>query len=204
MRFQSLMMELGTPIPEFSLPDTDGRRYCQDDFDPSKLLFVIFMCNHCPFVLHILDGILRYTTDYAQGVASVAISSNDVLTHPEDGPEAMRRLANERGLGFPYLYDETQGVALAFGAVCTPDLFLFDRQRRLAYRGRFDGSRPITPHDRNPGRAAVPVTGEDLRRATESLLSGTKPDPQQQPSVGCSMKWKPGNDPDGGAVIPPS
>ena len=110
MRFQSLMMDLGTPIPAFSLPDVDGRRYSQDDFDPSKLLFVIFMCNHCPFVLHILDGILRYTTDYAHGVASVAISSNDVLTHPEDGPDAMRLLAKARGFSFPYLYDQTQGV----------------------------------------------------------------------------------------------
>lgn len=204
MRFQSLMLDLGTPVPPFSLPGIDGRRYSIDQFDASKLLFVIFICNHCPFVLHIIDAVLKYAADYAHGVASVAISSNDVLTHPEDGPDAMRHFAHERGFTFPYLYDETQAAALAFGAVCTPDLFLFDLQRRLAYRGQFDASRPQTSHDRSPERPHVPVTGRDLRRATEALLNGEKPDPLQRPSMGCSMKWKAGNDPDGGALIPPS
>lgn len=203
MRFQSLMLDLGTPLPDFSLPDGDGRRFSAADFDSSKLLFVMYICNHCPFVLHIIDGILKYTTDYAADVASVAISSNDVLAHPEDGPEAMRDFARERGFTFPYLYDESQQAALAFGAVCTPDLFLFDRRRRLAYRGRFDGSRPRTVHDKGPERPLVPVTGEDLRRATDALLAGSMPDPMQQPSMGCSIKWKAGNDPDGGVLIPP-
>lgn len=203
MRFQSLMSELGTPLPAFCLPDPVGQRFSQDDFDSSKLLFVAFICNHCPFVLHILDELVRYTSDYAHGVASVAISSNDVASHPEDGPDYMRQLAQERKFGFPYLYDESQNTALAFGAVCTPDLFLFDRQRRLAYRGRFDGSRPRTPHDRDPQRPVEPVTGRDLRQATEALLRGGRPDVGQRPSMGCSLKWKPGMDPDGGEVIPP-
>ena len=204
MRFQSLMSELGTELPRFALPDADGHRFSSDDFDRSKLLFVVFICNHCPFVLHILDEVVRYTSDYAQGVASVAISSNDVLTHPEDGPDGMRQLARERNFGFPYLYDESQEVALAFGAVCTPDLFLFDRARRLAYRGQFDGSRPRTEHERGPARPIEPVTGAALRRATEALLHGSTPDTAQRASMGCSVKWKPGNDPDGGALIPPT
>jgi peroxiredoxin len=198
------MIDLGTPMPEFALPDPDGHVFTANNFDPSKLLFVFFMCNHCPFVLHILDGVLRYAADYALAVATVAISSNDVATHPEDRPESMRQLARQRDFVFPYLYDESQSAALAFGAVCTPDLFLFDQQRRLAYRGRFDGSRPRTPHDRGPARPPVPVTGEDLRRATDALLRGDRPELRQQASMGCSMKWKAGNDPDGGVLIPPA
>lgn len=204
MRFQSLMLDLGTPLPMISLPSIDGRLYTSADFDASKLLFVLFMCNHCPFVLHILDGVLKYAADYAQTVATVAISSNDVVAHPEDGPVAMQQLSRERGFIFPYLYDEAQLAALAFGAVCTPDLFLFDHQRRLAYRGQFDSSRPRTPHDRGPERPLLPVTGEDLRRATDALLRGDRPDLNQRPSMGCSMKWKAGNDPDGGVLIPPT
>ena len=203
MRFQSTMLELGTPLPDFTLPDAEGAMYSSAALK-SPLLLVAFICNPCPYVLHILDEFVRYTADYrARGLGTVAISSNDVLAHPEDGPLAMAELTKLKGFGFPYLYDESQAVALRFRAACTPDFYLFDAARKLRYRGQFDGSRPRTPRDGDRPMAAHPVTGEDLRRATESLLHGELP-VVQRPSMGCSIKWKPGLDPDGGAVIAPS
>ena len=183
------MLPLGTPAPQFALPDAlTGRSVAIGDFAASQLLLVAFMCNHCPFVKHILDGFVAFAREFgARGVAVVAISSNDITSHPDDAPAEMARIARMKGFTFPYLYDESQEVAKAYQAVCTPDFFLFDRERRLAYRGQFDASRP-------GGR--IPVTGADLRAACEALL-GAKPAPQDQiPSIGCSIKWKPGQEPD--------
>ena len=199
MRFQSLMQDLGTPLPEFSLPDPSGRRFTQDDFKSSKGLLVAFVCNHCPFVLHILDRFVTVANDYAsRGIATVAISSNDVAAHPEDAPPHMADLARERGFRFPYLYDESQDVAIRFGAVCTPDFFLYGPDRRLYYRGQFDSSRPTTPHTSGrPGAGAAP-TGADLCAALDSLLAGQPAPAEQRPSMGCSMKWQPGREPQWG------
>jgi len=186
------MAVLGSNAPAFALPDPTGRIHTLHEFDASTLLLVAFICNHCPYVLHILDSLVRYAADYASGrVATVAISVNDVAAYPEDGPQQMSKLARDRHFGFPYLYDESQRSAIAFGAMCTPDFFLYDRQRRLAYRGRFDGSRPSKPGTAKP----VPVTGADLRAATDALLAGLPVPSEQLPSIGCSLKWKPGNDP---------
>ena len=151
-------------------------------------LVVAFMCNHCPFVKHILDGFVTFAREFtARGVAVVAISPNDAVSHPQDSPTEMARLAALKGFTFPYLYDESQDVARSYQAVCTPEFYLFDRDRRLAYRGQFDAS--------GPGNK-VPVTGVDLRAACEALLRGRPVPEQQTPSVGCSIKWKPGEDPD--------
>jgi peroxiredoxin len=196
MKWQSLMHELGTPAPAFSVPDPSGRVCTLADFQASRALLVAFICNHCPFVLHMLDGLVRFAADYApRGLATVAISSNDIGAHPEDGPQQMAALAKARGFAFPYLYDATQEGAKQFGAVCTPDLFLYDAQRKLYYRGQFDASRPKTAHTT---AATVPVSGADLRAAADALLAGRPPPPDQRPSMGCSMKWKPGNEPDWG------
>jgi peroxiredoxin len=158
------------------------------DFATSPLLLVAFICNHCPFVIHVLDGFVAFAREFgARGVAVVAISPNDVASYPEDSPAEMARVARLKGFTFPYLYDESQEVAKAYQAVCTPDFFLFDRERRLAYRGQFDASRP-------GGR--IPVTGADLRGACEALLGGKAPTPEQTPSIGCSIKWKAGQEPD--------
>ena len=198
MRWQSLMQELGSPAPSFTLPDGAGRLHQLSDFDAFPGLLVAFICNHCPFVLHILDEFVGVASDYrARGLATVAISSNDIEAHPEDAPALMLQLAAERNFGFPYVYDADQLVAKAFGAVCTPDFFLYNRHRKLYYRGQFDSSRPVTPHTAGkPGADATP-TGADMRAAIEDLLSGRLPPSGQRPSMGCSMKWKPGNDPDG-------
>jgi peroxiredoxin len=188
-RKTSRILALGTAAPRFALPDTTtGRTVAIEDFSAAPALLVAFICNHCPFVKHILDGFVALARDLgAQGLAVVAICPNDAKAYPEDAPPQMARVAAAKGFTFPYLYDESQQVAKAYQAVCTPDLFLFDRDRRLAYRGRFDGS--------SPGNR-VPVTGEDLRAACEALLRGRAVPPQQTPSVGCSIKWKPGEDPD--------
>jgi peroxiredoxin len=183
------MFPLGTAAPRFALRDTmsDGT-VALEDFAASPALVVAFICNHCPFVKHILDGFVAFARELgARGLAAVAISANDIASYPQDAPDEMRRIAKLEGFTFPYLYDETQEVAKAYQAVCTPDFFLFDRDRRLVYRGQFDGSRP---------GSRVPVTGSDLRAAVEALLSG-RPVPQEQTaSVGCSIKWKPGQEPD--------
>lgn len=181
------MLELGTQAPGFSLPDTDGGTVALDDFAEVPALLVMFLCNHCPFVKHVRDELARLGRDYgARGVAIVAISSNDPDAYPADSPERMREEKRDAGYTFPYLFDGTQQVADAYRAACTPDFFLFDADRRLAYRGQLDGSRPGNE---------VPVTGSDLRAAMDALLEGRAVSPEQKPSLGCNIKWRPGNEP---------
>jgi peroxiredoxin len=182
------MSPLGTVAPPFRLPDTlSGKTVSIDDFKSAPALLVMFICNHCPFVKHIRDELARLGRDYQKkGAAIVAISSNDVITHPDDSPDKMKQEARDAGYTFPYLYDESQEVAKQFEAACTPDFFLYDKNRKLVYRGQLDDARPGMP---------VPVTGKDLRAALDAVLSG-KPVPQdQKPSIGCNIKWKPGNEP---------
>ncbi len=182
---QSTMIPLGTPAPPFELPDAaSGKTVRLQDFSGAPALLVAFLCNHCPFVKHMLDGLIAFARDYGpKGVAIVAISSNDVEEYPQDSPKAMAKLARAKSFSFPYLFDESQAVAKAYSAACTPDLFLFGSDGRLAYRGQFDSSRP-------GGRE--PVTGADLRAAVDALLS-RKPVPANQvPSIGCNIKWKRG------------
>jgi peroxiredoxin len=181
------MLELGTPAPAFSLPDTAGRVVSSDDFAAARALLVMFICNHCPFVQHVRAELARIGRDYApRGVAIVAISSNDVAAYPDDSPERMRDEKKRAGYPFPYLYDESQEVAAAYRAACTPDFFLFAADRRLVYRGQLDDSRPGNN---------VPVTGADLRAALDAVLAGRPVPEPQQPSLGCNIKWKPGNQP---------
>lgn len=183
------MLPLGTNAPDFRLPDTvSGKTVALADFAAAPALLVAFICNHCPFVEHIRGGLAQLGRDYQMhGVAVVAISSNDVGTHPQDGPAKMAAEARAAGYTFPYLYDETQTVAKAYRAACTPDFFLFDKSRRLVYRGQLDDSRP---------GSRLPVTGADLRAALDAVLAGKAASPNQKPSVGCNIKWKPGNAPD--------
>jgi thiol-disulfide isomerase/thioredoxin len=183
------MLELGTPIPDFALPNAvDGKTVSSGDFAGKRALLVMFICNHCPFVKHVKDQLTRLGEDYVpQDVGIVAINSNDVGKYPDDGPDHMKQLALAEGWQFPFLFDETQGVAQAFKAACTPDFFLFDGDGRLAYRGQLDGSRPGNE---------VPVTGSDLRAALDVVLSGEQVPAGQVPSLGCNIKWKPGNEPD--------
>jgi len=184
----STMKKLGTPAPDFRLMNVDGRMVGLHDFDDQPALLVIFMCNHCPFVKHVADGLSQLARDYIpRGVAMVAINSNDPTTHPQDSPEQMVHEAEQRGYPFPYLFDETQEVAKAYGAACTPDFFLYDRQRKLYYRGQLDASRPGNN---------IPVTGADLRAALDALLGGQPPPDRQIPSIGCNIKWRAGNEPD--------
>lgn len=185
----STMQELGTPAPEFTLPDTSsGTIVSLSDFHEHPALLVAFICNHCPYVKLIADGFAAFARDYRdRGLAVVAISANDITHRAEDGPDFMAKEVERRGYIFPYLFDESQDVAKAYRAACTPDFFLYDSDRRLVYRGQFDGSRPGND---------VPVTGGDLRAAVDTLLAGGKPGPDQTPSIGCNIKWKPGNEPD--------
>jgi peroxiredoxin len=184
------MLPLGTPVPGFRLPDLDGRMISPDDVRDAPALLVAFICRHCPFVTHIRQGFAAFAREYqARGLAIVAINANDIAAFPEDGPDGMREEAAEAGYVFPYLFDETQEVAKAFRAACTPDLYLFDGARRLVYRGRFDDSRPRM----NPPMA---VTGRDIRAAADAVLAGRPVPPDQKGSVGCNIKWKPGNAPD--------
>jgi len=188
----STMLALGTPLPSFRLPDLDGRLVSPDDVRDAPALLVAFICHHCPFVRHIRSAFARFARDYqARGLAVIAINSNDVDEFPEDGPDGMRQESRDAGYVFPYLFDESQQIAKSFRAACTPDLFLFDATRALVYRGQFDGSRP---------RNTVPVTGRDLRAACDALLDGQPVPPGQTPSVGCNIKWKPGNEPNYGSV----
>jgi len=183
----STMLDLGTRAPDFALPDTEGRTVTLADFTDAPALLVMFICNHCPYVQHVREELARVGRDYApRGVGIVAISSNDVEQYPDDGPEAMREEKRRSGYPFPYLYDERQSVAQAYRAACTPDLFLFDQARRLVYRGQLDDSRP---------KSDVPVTGKDLRAALEAVLAGRPVPSQQKPSIGCNIKWRPGNEP---------
>jgi len=184
----STMLPLGTPAPDFTLPDTvSGNQVQLSDFE-GKPLLMMFICAHCPFVIHLQDALAKLGKDYAdRDLAIVAISSNSVESHPGDAPDKLREQAESCGFTFPYLYDETQEVAKAYTAACTPDFFLFDAGHKLAYRGQFDDSRPKTDD---------PVTGKDLRKALDEVLAGQAPDAGAQlPSMGCNIKWKPGNEP---------
>jgi len=184
----STMLPLGTSGPDFSLPDTEGNIISRDSFKEAPALLVVFMCNHCPFVKHILKHLIELIKEYqAKGIAVVGVNSNDAANFPEDSPEMMEKVAKERRLTFPYLYDETQAIAKAYHAACTPDFFLFDKERRLIYRGQMDDSRPGNN---------IPITGADLRAALDAILEG-KPVPQEQkPSMGCNIKWKRANEPE--------
>lgn len=199
----SRQLDYGKPASDFALPDTDGRIRHLADFSESPALLVAFICNHCPFVLHVIDEFVRFAREYRErGLQVVAISSNWPDEFPEDDYAHMQAFARERALPFPYLHDESQDVALAYNAICTPDFFLYDGDRRLYYAGQFDTSRPKINRPPVPGlpplRTDLPVTGEDMRRAVDALLSH-QPAPQPQaPSAGCSIKWRPGKDPSWG------
>jgi peroxiredoxin len=178
----STMIGLGTPLPAFSLPDLNGKIVASADFASSRGLLVAFLCPHCPYVRHIRTEFARVAKDLqGRGIAVVGINSNDVASVPEDGPDGMRQEVREAGYTFPYLFDESQAVAKAFHAACTPDLFLYDSRQRLMYRGQFDDSRPNSP---------VPVTGATLQAAAEALLAGREIPADQRPSMGCNIKWK--------------
>ncbi len=187
-RTPSTMLELGTPAPDFSLPSPiSGDTVSLSDYR-GKPLLVVFACNHCPYVLHILDAFADFAREYGnKGLNIVMINANDVANYPDDSPEKMVELAREHGFDFPYLYDESQQVAQAYRAACTPDFFLFDADHRLYYRGQFDASRP---------RNDEPVTGADLRAAADALLAGQPAPSEQVPSLGCNIKWKAGNEPE--------
>lgn len=183
----SQMLALGTPAPAFNLPDADGSMHSLADAAGSRATLVMFICNHCPFVIHVADELARLGRDcQAKDVAVFAINSNDVKKYPADGPDEMRKMAAQRGYTFPYLLDADQSVAKAFRAACTPDFYLFDADRKLVYRGQLDSSRPGN---------SVPVDGKDLRNAVDALLSGEPVPDKQLPSVGCNIKWINGNEP---------
>lgn len=187
MAVTSTMLDLGTTAPDFDLPTVTGGRVALADLD-APVLLVAFLSNHCPYVKHVQDGFAALAAEYAgRGVATVAIASNDAEGYPDDAPEALAAQASRVGFDFPYAYDEDQSVALAYRAACTPDFFVFDRDRRLVYRGRMDDARP---------RTDSPVTGRDLRAALDAALDGREPLADQHPSMGCNVKWKPGNEPD--------
>lgn len=187
VRTPSTMLPLGTSAPDFSLMNVDGRIVSLKDFDDAPALLVIFMCNHCPYVVHVADHLAQLAQEYmARGLAVVGINSNDVAGYPADSPEQMVAEAEARGYAFPYLYDETQEVAQAYQAAYTPDLFVFDKKMKLAYRGQLDSSRPDS---------GIPITGQDLRAALDAVLAGQAPRVDQTPSLGCNIKWKPGNEP---------
>lgn len=188
VRTNSTMSPLGAAAPDFSLPNVDGRTVSLADFAGAPALLVIFLCNHCPYVKHVADALAQLAAEYqARGVAVVGISSNDVSSHPADSPEQMVHEAELRGYTFPYLYDESQSVAKAYRAACTPDFFVFDSQQKLVYRGQMDSSRP---------NSGVPVTGEDLRAALDAVLAGKPVAEDQKASLGCNIKWRAGNEPD--------
>lgn len=188
VRVPSTMLPLGTPAPGFRLPEpATGRTVALTDLAGAPALLVAFLSNHCPFVKHIAPALADFGREYqARGLAMVAINANDVANHPDDSPEKMAEEVAARGYTFPYLFDETQEVAKAFQAACTPDFFLFDGDRKLVYRGQFDASRPGNDE---------PVTGRDLRRACDAVLAGELVSADQTPSIGCNIKWKPGNNP---------
>lgn len=187
-RTSSTMLELGTVAPPFRLPDTQGRPVSLDDFRDADALLVIFMCNHCPYVKHLRGALAALACDYqVKSLAIVGINSNDAQNYPDDSPAKMAEEVVSAGYVFPYLYDESQAVAKAYRAACTPDFFLFDGERRLVYRGQFDDSRPGNN---------VEVTGRDLRTAIDAVLAHKSVNADQKPSLGCNIKWKPGNEPE--------
>jgi len=185
----STMLELGTPAPDFALPDVvSGDPISLDTFAGKPALVIMFICQHCPFVKHVQDELAKIGHDYVpQNVGVLAVSANSVQTHPQDGPEQLKAMAATLKFNFPYCYDETQEMAKAYTAACTPDFFVFDGDRKLAYRGQLDDSRPGND---------VPVTGQDLRAAIDTVLAGGSLSPDQKPSIGCNIKWTPGNEPD--------
>jgi len=189
VRTASTMTPLGTPAPDFSLPDpSSGKTVSLADFADAPALLVVFMCNHCPYVKHVAPRLAELAREYQQrGVAVVGINANDAAQFPEDSPAEMAKEVTRRGYSFPYLYDESQEVAKAYRAACTPDFFLFDRQRKLVYRGQMDSSRPGNN---------LPVSAADLRAALNAVLEGRAVPTEQKPSLGCNIKWKPGNEPD--------
>ena len=194
MAVSSTMLPLGTAAPDFSLPDvTDGRTVALADFAERKTLLVMFLCAHCPYVVHVRPELARLARDYAgASVALLAITANDAAQYPDDAPAPTAAMARAAGFTFPFLYDETQATAQAYSAACTPDFFLFDAARRLAYRGQLDSSRPGRGPDR-PGSGAL--DGADLRAALDAVLAGQPVNPEQRPSIGCNIKWKPGREP---------
>jgi len=188
VRTASTMLPLGTQAPDFSLPDAEGKTVSLGDFADAPALLVVFMCNHCPYVKHVADGLAELAREYqARGVAVVGINSNDAATYPDDAPEKMAEEVKRRGYTFPYLYDATQEVAKAYRAACTPDFFVFDAERRLVYRGQMDESRP---------ESGIAVTGKDLRAALDAVLAGRPVPEDQKASLGCNIKWKDGNAPE--------
>ena len=189
VRTLSTMLDLGTAAPDFSLPDVvSGRTFSLDSFKDKKALLVMFICRHCPYVKHVQEELARLGRDYqGKDVAVVAISSNDAAGHPDDAPHSLKEQAAEQGFVFPYLYDEDQSAAKAYTAACTPDFFLFDKGRRLVYRGQLDDSRP---------KSDTPVTGRDLRAALDAVLADAPVAEDQRASLGCNIKWKAGNEPE--------
>ena len=184
----STMLPLGTTAPDFTLPDTNGKTVSLVDFKDKPALLVMFICNHCPYVKHIRVGLAQLARDYLpRSVAIVGINSNDVENYPDDSPAKMKEEAKSAGYLFPYLYDESQAAAKAYYAACTPDIYLFDKSRKLFYRGQFDDSRPGN---------GISVTGKDLRTALDVVLAGKPVLPNQKASMGCNIKWKAGNEPD--------
>ncbi|MEX2112701.1 MAG: thioredoxin family protein [Pirellulales bacterium] len=184
----STMLPLGTQAPDFSLPNVDGNTISLGDSTGAKATLVIFMCNHCPYVIHVAPELARLAREYqARGVAVIGINSNDVTTHPADSPEQMVHEVEMREYTFPYLFDETQAVAKAYKAACTPDFFLFDANQKLVYRGQLDDSRP---------NSGIPLTGKDLRAALDQVLAGQSPHAEQKPSIGCNIKWRADNEPE--------
>jgi len=193
---ESTMMSLGAPAPDFALPEpATGRTVRKDQFAGQPLL-VMFICNHCPYVKHVAPALKAIGDDYKDKLGIVAIQSNDVANHPDDAPDKMKQEVEQRGYAFPYLYDETQEVAKAYTAACTPDVFLFDADHRLAYRGQIDDSRPDRISSGNYDHDKNPSSGADLRAAIDAVLAGDKPTDDQKPSMGCNIKWKPGHEPD--------
>lgn len=183
----STMLPLGSDAPAFSLPNVDDSTVSLSDFSGEPLL-VVFMCNHCPFVIHLREELAAFANEYqSKGLKIVGISSNEVENYPQDSPEKMKEEAASAGYTFPYLYDESQDVAKAYRAACTPDFFLFDQEHKLVYRGQFDDSRP---------QSGIPVTGADLKAACDAVLSGKPVTEDQKPSIGCNIKWKAGSAPD--------
>ena len=185
-RTPSTMLPLGTIAPDFSLTNVNGQKLTLSDVRTQAGLVVMFISNHCPFVIHIKEEIASFAREFGPAIGMVAIGSNDIEAYPQDGPVAMRQDHSEYGYTFPYLHDADQSTAIAYEAACTPDFYLFDEDLKLVYRGQFDGSRPGND---------VPVTGGDLRAACTALLEGKPPVSKQVPSLGCNIKWRPGNEP---------
>lgn len=184
----STMLPLGTKAPDFALPNVDGKTVSLADFAGAKAYLIVFMCNHCPYVIHVAPQLARLASEYQQkGVVVIGINSNDVSTHPADSPEQMVHEVETRGYTFPYLFDESQDVAKAYHAACTPDFYVFDQDQKLAYRGQLDSSRPDS---------GVPLTGADLRGALDAVLAGQPAPAEQKPSIGCNIKWRPGGEPE--------